>query len=82
MEVEQRMIIKFLKFKRMKLVDIHQERTEVFGEKMHALPRVKYWIRQLKTGRIIMTDDVRRGRPSIDHIDAVILKQLTETPFA
>jgi hypothetical protein len=29
-----------------------------------------------------MTDDVRSGRPSIDHIDALILKQLTETPFA
>jgi hypothetical protein len=26
-----------------------------------------------------MTDDMRPGRPSIDHIDALILKQLTET---
>jgi hypothetical protein len=32
MDVEQRVIIKFLRFKRMKLVDIHHELTEVFGE--------------------------------------------------
>jgi hypothetical protein len=29
-----------------------------------------------------MTDDVRPGRRSIDHIDALILKQITKTPFA
>jgi hypothetical protein len=66
----------------MKLVDIHHELTKVFGKEAYALPRVKYWIHQLKTGRTIMTDDVRPGQPSIDHIDALILKQLTETPFA
>jgi hypothetical protein len=82
MEVEQRVIIKFLRLKGMKLVDIHNELTEVFGEETYALPRVKYWIHQLKTGRKIMTDDVRPGRPSIDHIDALVLKQLIETPFA
>jgi hypothetical protein len=42
MEVEQRVIIKFLRFKEMKLVDIHHELTEVFGEEAYALPRVKY----------------------------------------
>jgi hypothetical protein len=66
----------------MKLIDIHHELTEVFDEEAYALPRVKYWIHQLKTGRTIMTDNVRPGRPSIDHIEALILKQLTETPFA
>jgi hypothetical protein len=75
-------IIKFLRFKGIKLIDIHHESTKVFGEEAYALPRVKYWIHQLKTGRTIMTDDVRPGRPSIDHIDALILKRLTETPFA
>jgi hypothetical protein len=66
----------------MKLVDIHHELTEVFGEEACPLPKVKYWIHQLKTCQTIMTDDVRPARRSIDHIDALILKQLTETPFA
>jgi hypothetical protein len=82
MEVEQRVIIKFFRFKGMKLVDIYHELIEVFGEEAYALLRVKYWIHQLKTGRTIMTVDVRPGKRSIDHIDALILKQLTETPFA
>jgi hypothetical protein len=81
-EVERRVIIKFLRFKGMKLVDIHHELTEIFGEEAYALTRVKYWIHQLKTGRTIMTDDVRPGRPSIHHVDGLILKQLTESPFA
>jgi transcriptional antiterminator len=82
MEGEQRLIIKILRFKGMKLVNIHHELTEVFGEETYALPRVKYWINQLKTSRTIMIDDVRPGRPSIEQIDALILKQLSETPFA
>jgi hypothetical protein len=82
MKVEQRVIIKFFRFKRMKLVDIHHEFTEVFGEEAYALPRVKYSIHQLKTGGTIMTDDARPGRLSIDHLDGLILKQLTKAPFA
>jgi hypothetical protein len=74
MEVEQRVIIKFLRFKRMKLFDILHELTGIFGEEAYALPRVKSWIHRLKTGRTIITDDVRPGRPSIDHIDCFILK--------
>jgi hypothetical protein len=72
MEVEQRVIIKFRRFKF----------TKVFDEETCALPSVKYWIHQLKIGRTIMTDDRRPGRPSIDHIEALSLKQLIETPVA
>jgi hypothetical protein len=42
MEVEPRVIIKFLRFKGMQLVDIHHELTEVFDKEVYALPRVKY----------------------------------------
>jgi hypothetical protein len=58
MDVEQRVIIKFLRFKRMKLVDIHHQLHEVFGEETYAFPRAKYWTHQLETGRTIMTNDV------------------------
>jgi hypothetical protein len=81
MEIEQRMIIKFLRFKRMKLHDIHHELTLVFDEEAYTFASVKRWIHELKIGRTIMTDDPRPGRPSIDHMDVLILKQLSETPF-
>jgi hypothetical protein len=82
MEVERHVIIKFLRFKGMKLVDIHHGLTEIFGEQACAFPRVRYWIHQLKTGRTIMTDSGRPGRISFDYVDALIIKQLIETPFA
>jgi transposase len=81
MEVEQRVIIKFLRFKGMKLRDIHHELTLAFGGEAYTLASVKHWIHELETGRIILTDDTRSGRPSIDHIHVLILKQLSETPF-
>jgi hypothetical protein len=82
MEVEQRVIIKFLRFKGTKLRDIQQKLTLVFGEEVYALASIKRWIHELKTSRTIITDDPRPRRTSIDHIDVLILKQLSETPFA
>jgi hypothetical protein len=58
----------------MKLVDIHHELTVAFGEKACTLTLVKYWIHELKTSQTILTDDIRPGRPSINHIDVLILK--------
>jgi transposase len=66
----------------MKLRDICHKLTLVFDEEAYTLSSVKRWIHELKTGGTIMTDDPRSGRPSIDHIDVLILKQLSETLFA
>jgi hypothetical protein len=82
MEVEQCVIIKILQFKRIKLRDIQQELTLVFGEESYTLASVKRCIHELKTGRTTMTDDPRPGKPSIGHIDVLILKHLRESPFA
>jgi hypothetical protein len=40
-EIEQRMIMKFLQFKRMKLCDIHHELTLVFDEEVYPLASIK-----------------------------------------
>jgi hypothetical protein len=74
MNVEQRVIIKFLRFKRMKLVDIHYELTIAFSEEVYTLTSVRYLIHELKIGRAILTDETRPGKHSIYHIDALILK--------
>jgi hypothetical protein len=58
----------------MKLRDIHHELTLVFAEEEYTLASVKRWIHELITGRTIMTDDPRPGRPSINHIEVLILK--------
>jgi hypothetical protein len=45
MEVKQCVIIKFLRFKGMKLVDIHHELTKVFGEEAYARTHVRTYAR-------------------------------------
>jgi hypothetical protein len=44
MDIEQGFIIKFLRFKRMKLLDIHHELTFAFafGKEVYILASVKY----------------------------------------
>jgi hypothetical protein len=58
----------------MKLRDIHHELTLVFGKETYTLASVKCWIHELKTGRAIITDDPRPGRPSIGDIHVLIVK--------
>jgi hypothetical protein len=63
MEVAQRAIIKFLPSKGVKLRDIHDKLTLIFGENAYTLVSAKRWIHELKAGRTIMTDDTQAGRP-------------------
>jgi hypothetical protein len=61
MDVEQRVSIQVLRFKGIKLRDIHHELTLVFDEEAYTFASVKPWIHELKTGRTIMTDAPRPG---------------------
>jgi hypothetical protein len=42
MDVEQRVIIKFLRLKGMKLIEIHEELVHAFGEESYTLASVKH----------------------------------------
>jgi hypothetical protein len=50
MQPEQCALIKYLRFKQLKLLDIHHEFLFIFGEKMYTIVSVKHWIHELKTG--------------------------------
>jgi hypothetical protein len=50
MELEQRLLIKYLRFKGLKLFDIHYELGLTFGEEAYTLASVRHWIHELKTG--------------------------------
>jgi hypothetical protein len=81
-DLKQCIIIKFLRFKWIKLLDIHHELTLSFNREAYTLASIKHWIHELKTGRTILTDEFWSGRLSIDHIDVLILKKLTKISFA
>jgi hypothetical protein len=65
----------------MKLFDIHHKLTLIFDKEIYTLVLVTYWIHELKTKQIILTDEIRPGRPLINHNDVFILKQLDKIPF-
>jgi hypothetical protein len=78
---EQCAIIKSIQFKWIKLFDIHHEFVLVFNKEIYTLASVKHWIHELRTKRKIMTDETWPGKPSINHIDVLILKRLDNIHF-
>jgi hypothetical protein len=81
MELEQRAIFNFLHFKKMKAAEIHSELALCFGNDTYTLSFVHHWVHEFKMSRVSVEDEPRSGRPSLDDVDAAILKQLLETPF-
>jgi hypothetical protein len=57
MELEQRILIKFLGFRELKLLDIYYELVFTFAEEVHTLALVKHWIHELKTRRTIIASE-------------------------
>jgi hypothetical protein len=82
MELEQCAIIIFLHFKRTKAAKIHNKLVLCFGDDIYTLVSVYPWVHEFKIGRISIRDDPRSGRPSLDDVDAAILKQLLEAPLS
>jgi hypothetical protein len=82
MDLEQRHVIWFRHFKGLKLDAIAAELVETYGPEAHAKPSIKYWIHQIKLGRIDLTNQHSGGRPTLDDIDAEILAALRKFPFS
>jgi hypothetical protein len=49
--MEQRNIIKFLRNKGLKLLEIAQELSSAYDPDAHTPPSIKYWFHQIKLGR-------------------------------
>jgi hypothetical protein len=61
MELEQRALIKYLRFKGLKLFHIHHELIFTFAEKAHTLVSRKHWIHELKTGEQFSQTNTDQG---------------------
>jgi hypothetical protein len=82
MEFEQCILMKYLRFKKLKIFDIHHEFILTFGEKVCTFASVKHWIHELKTWRIILADEDRSERLSTDDIGMPILEILGKISFS
>ncbi|CAK9798990.1 Protein GVQW3 [Anthophora plagiata] len=62
---EVRAVIRFLKAKGVKPIEIHRQLKEVYGESCMDVKNVRKWCREFAAGRSEVHDDERSGRPSI-----------------
>jgi hypothetical protein len=82
MKLEQNILIKYLWFKGLKLLDIYYKLVRIFGKETYTYALIKHWIHELKTRQTIIADKDRSRRFSIDYIDMLILKTFDEIYFS
>jgi hypothetical protein len=73
MELEQRIIIRFLDREHAELRDIHTQLLAQFGDAASSLRSVQRWCQYIRQGPELVDDESRSGRPPIDFLDIQIL---------
>jgi hypothetical protein len=81
MDLEQHHIIKFSRFKGLKLGEIAEEPVSAYGPDAYTPPSRLYWLHQIRLGRTDLGTQHAVGRPSLGDIDADILSILGKYPF-
>jgi len=61
---DQRGIVRFLWAEGVKRVEIHRLMLAQYGQSTMSQRKVYEWVERFKTGRTIVTDEDRSGRPS------------------
>jgi histone-lysine N-methyltransferase SETMAR len=80
MEVEQRIIIKFLWHKGAERSEIHQDLIREYGDNAYSLSTVNTWIRELIRGREDLTNQPAPGRPLNVNLAASIAAERESDP--
>jgi hypothetical protein len=73
MDLEQCHFIKFLGMKGLKLGQIVKELSSTYGPDAYTPPSIKYWLHQIKLGRITLRTQHAGGRLPLDNTDAQFL---------
>jgi transposase len=60
---------------------IHHKLSDAYGKDSYSLGATKYWVREFKSQRTDLHDEVRPGRPLIN-VSTQITRLLNEEPFS
>jgi hypothetical protein len=77
----QRAVMAFMWSEKTDPVKSYCRPARAFQVDAYAISSVHKWIGTFKTGRISVLDELRAGRPQLDHIDSKILSLFTEDTF-
>jgi len=64
---EQRGVVRFLWTEGVKPVEIHRRMLADYGQNTMSQRKVYEWVESFKSGRKLVTDEGRSGRPSTSH---------------
>jgi hypothetical protein len=81
MDVVQRSVIFYYRFKGRGDKRIHTKLVAAYGRDAHTIDSVKYWVREHDDGRRDPPDSAKAGRPPSD-ISEAVAKVLNEEPFS
>jgi hypothetical protein len=81
MELEQRIIIRFLSREHAEPQDIHARVSAQLRDAADSLGSIQRWCQYIQQGRELLDDEPRSGRPPIDFLDISILSSLEKPPF-
>jgi hypothetical protein len=81
MEYGQRVIMRFLRNEEVDAHEIMQRLQAQFGDSFYALRTVQHWIGEIRRGCKDLHDEIRIGRPALDHLDTKILAILNKSAF-
>jgi hypothetical protein len=80
-ELEQRIIIRFLYREHAERRDIHAQLSAQFDDAAYSLRSVQSWCQYIRQGRELLDDEPRSGRLPIDFLDIQIPSPLEKQPF-
>ena len=71
---EQRLIIRFLHFRGMKLIEIHQQLSETCNDGVMDVKNVRSWVRQFKESRTSCENKPKEPRPRTSRFEGMIAR--------
>ena len=80
-KVEYCAVIRYLYLKSKTGKEIHGKLADIYGSSAPSYAQVKFWVGEVKRGRMSLEDEARSGRP-LDAIDEEMCKEVQDLVYS